>query len=116
MGDGFKALFGHPVAHENDPEMAIRAGLAIQHEAQTYAAEVEKRFGVRGYTVRVGINTGLVIIGGQSEGEDTVMGAAVNLAARMESAAEPGTRVDLASHVPARARGVRPGAAGAGDG
>ena len=91
MGDGFKALFGHPVARENDPEMAIRAGLAILQEAQAYAAEVERRFGVEGYTVRVGVNTGHVIIGGQSEGEDTVMGAAVNLAARMESAAQPGT-------------------------
>jgi len=91
MGDGFKAIFGAPVARENDPEMAVRAGLGILAASREYAGEVEAQWGIQGFIVRVGINTGLAIIGGYSEAEDTIMGAVVNLAARLESAAEPGT-------------------------
>jgi class 3 adenylate cyclase/predicted ATPase len=91
QGDGFKAVFGLPVAHENDPEQAIRAGLAIQAEADAVALELESEHGLSGFKVRVGITTGLVFSGGETEGEDTIFGAAVNLAARLESAAEPGT-------------------------
>jgi hypothetical protein len=91
MGDGFKALFGAPLAREDDPEMAIRAGLQILAESQEYARELEERWNVRDFSVRVGINTGLVIIGGDTEAENTIMGTAVNLAARLESAAKPGT-------------------------
>ncbi len=91
MGDGFMALFGHPVATEHDPDHAVRAGLAILEEARNYAQEIEARWGVAEFDVRVGIDTGLVIIGGESEAENTVAGATVNLAARLESAAQPGT-------------------------
>jgi len=90
QGDGFKAVFGLPVAHENDPEMAIRAGLGILETAQEIAKELERDRGIPSFQVRVGINTGLVAAGGQTEAEDTVMGEAVNLAARLESAAPPG--------------------------
>jgi len=91
MGDGFKAVFGAPVARENDPEMAIRAGLGILAAAKEYAGEIEATWGIQGFTVRVGINTGLAVIGGYSEAEDTIMGPVVNLAGRLEGAAEPGT-------------------------
>jgi class 3 adenylate cyclase len=91
MGDGFKALFGAPVARENDPEMAIRAGLQILAEARIYAREVETRWHIQDFNVRVGISTGLVIIGGDTEAENTIMGTTVNLAARLEDAARPGT-------------------------
>ncbi len=91
MGDGFKAVFGVPVAHENDPVQAVRAGLAILSEAEKYGTELERDWGIVGFRVRVGIHTGLVILGGFSEAEDTIMGAAVNLAARIESAAPPGS-------------------------
>jgi len=91
QGDGFKAVFGLPVAHENDPAQAIRAGLVIQAEADRIAKELEKERGLSGFQVRVGITTGLVFSGGETEGEDTIKGEAVNLAARLESTAEPGT-------------------------
>ncbi len=90
MGDGFVALFGDPTARENDPEMAIRAGLGILKEAHAYAQEVEEKWRIEDLNVRVGINTGLVVIGGYSEAGDTLMGSAVNLAARIETAAPPG--------------------------
>ena len=91
QGDGFKAVFGLPVARENDPEQAIRAGLAVQVEAAQIAEELEAERGLAGFQVRVGIATGLVFSGGETEGEDTIKGEAVNLAARLESAAQPGT-------------------------
>ncbi|HSG24592.1 MAG TPA: adenylate/guanylate cyclase domain-containing protein, partial [Anaerolineales bacterium] len=91
QGDGFKAVFGLPVAQENDPQQAIRAGLAIQAEAARIAEDLEKEQGLAGFQVRVGISTGLVFSGGETEGEDTIKGEAVNLAARLESAAQPGT-------------------------
>lgn len=91
MGDGFKAVFGLPSTHENDADMAVRAGLALLEVAQAYALELEQTHGIPGYQIRLGIHTGWVAVGGQSEAEGTVMGATVNLAARMESAAQPGT-------------------------
>ena len=84
MGDGFLALFGAPVARENEPEMAVLAGLKILAEAQVYAREVEAQWHFQALNVRVGISTGLVIIGGDSEDENTIMGTTVNLAARLE--------------------------------
>ena len=89
-GDGFKAVFGMPKAHENDPEMAIRAGLGVLETAQEIGVELETRWGVDDFQIRVGINTGLAALGGMTEAEDTVMGSTVNLAKRVESAAPPG--------------------------
>jgi len=90
MGDGFKAVFGTPIARENDPEMAIRAGLDILVKAQDYARILAEKWGFGKFQVRVGINTGLVALGGMTEAEDTAMGSAVNLAKRIESEAPPG--------------------------
>jgi hypothetical protein len=90
QGDGFKAVFGVPQAHENDPEQAVRAGLEILQIAQQIAREWEDQRGLPNFQVRVGINTGLIASGGETEAEDTIMGRAVNLAARLESAAPPG--------------------------
>jgi predicted ATPase/class 3 adenylate cyclase len=90
QGDGFKAVFGVPVAHENDPEQAVRAGLRILELAQDIAREWEQQHAIPGFQVRIGVNTGLVASGGETEADDTVMGRAVNLAARLESAAPPG--------------------------
>jgi predicted ATPase/class 3 adenylate cyclase len=89
-GDGFKAVFGEPVAQENDAEMAVRAGLAILAAAEDYAAELQEKWNISNFNVRVGINTGMAAVGGQTEAEDTVMGRVVNLAVRIESAAPPG--------------------------
>ena len=90
MGDGFMAVFGAPTAREDDPERAVRAGLAILERAGKIAAELEKEWNIQGFKVRVGVNTGLVILGGETEGEDTTKGPAVHLAARLQSAAPPG--------------------------
>lgn len=90
MGDGFKAVFGDPVAQENDAEMAVRAGLAILEDAQAYAAELHEKWSISNFDVRVGVNTGMVAIGGFTESDDTMMGLTVNLGARLESAAPPG--------------------------
>jgi class 3 adenylate cyclase/predicted ATPase len=90
MGDGFKAIFGTPLARENDPENAVRAGLDILEIAGGIAHELKTQRGIEEFQVRIGINTGLVAIGGQTEAGDTIMGAPVNLAARLESAAPPG--------------------------
>jgi predicted ATPase/class 3 adenylate cyclase len=91
MGDGFLALFGAPVARENEPEMAVRAGLQIIDEAQKYARELQEKWHIASFDVRLGISTGLIMIGGDSEAENTIMGSTVNLAARLENAAKPGT-------------------------
>ena len=90
MGDGFMSIFGAPLAHENDPEMTVRAGLGILETAQELAIEMETQWGICDFQVRVGVNTGLVALGGMTEAEDTVMGSTVNLAKRVESAAPPG--------------------------
>lgn len=84
MGDGIMALFGAPVAHEDDPERAVRAALEMQRRA----ADQADRFG--GLPLRVGINTGEVMfapLGPQGRREQTVTGDAVNVAARLQAAA-----------------------------
>jgi class 3 adenylate cyclase/tetratricopeptide (TPR) repeat protein len=93
-GDGLVAFFGVPTAHEDDPERAVLAALAMQEAVKEYAADLAERTGIE-ILLRVGMNTGEVIaatVGDhQQHAEDTAMGRAIALAARMETAAEPGT-------------------------
>ncbi|UCD99635.1 MAG: AAA family ATPase [Chloroflexota bacterium] len=89
-GDGFKAIFGDPVSHEDDPEQAIRAGLEILEVSKSLSQEIDKDWGIEDFQVRIGIDTGLAALGGETEAEDTVKGKVVNLAVRIESAAPPG--------------------------
>ncbi len=91
MGDGFKAVFGLDVAHEDDAERAVYAGLDLIDAAQVFAEKVERDWGRAGFNIRVGINSGPVAVGGFSEAGDTIMGLTVNLAARMESSAPVGS-------------------------
>jgi class 3 adenylate cyclase/tetratricopeptide (TPR) repeat protein len=93
MGDAIFAFFGAPIAHEDDPQRAVLAGLKIVEGIGEYR---EKLLADRGLdlNVRVGINTGPVIVGEVGSDlrlEYTAMGDAVNVAARMEQTAEPGT-------------------------
>jgi predicted ATPase/class 3 adenylate cyclase len=91
MGDALLAFFGAPVAHEDDPVRAVHAGLDLLAAARSYAEEVRLRYGID-FAIRVGLNTGPVVVGQVGSNlvyEYTAMGDAVNLAARMQSAAQP---------------------------
>ena len=93
-GDGLLALFGAPVAHEDDPERAVLAGLRIVGHIEAYAAEVVRDWAIEDFGVRVGIETGLAVLGplgGGGKVEYTAMGDSINTAARLQSASEAGT-------------------------
>jgi class 3 adenylate cyclase/tetratricopeptide (TPR) repeat protein len=93
MGDAILAYFGAPTAHEDDPQRAVLAGLEILSNIRQFNQRLRESSGLD-FEVRVGINTGLVVvgeIGADRHTEYTAMGDAVNLAARMEQTARPGT-------------------------
>lgn len=93
MGDAVLAFFGAPTAHEDDPLRAVLAGLDIVKGIQKFRQEIVQEYDLD-FNVRVGINTGNVVVGEMGTalaGEYTAMGDAVNLAARMEQTATPGT-------------------------
>jgi class 3 adenylate cyclase/tetratricopeptide (TPR) repeat protein len=93
MGDAILAFFGAPTAHEDDPQRAVLAGLAIVEDIRPYREKLQEEKGLD-FNVRVGVNTGLAVVGdvgSETAGEYTAMGDAVNLAARMEQTAAPGT-------------------------
>src|SRR5436309_3371991 len=86
IGDAVMALFGAPVAHEDDPERAVRAALAIR-DAVAELAEAEAGLDLH---VRIGVNTGeaLIAIDARPEqGESMAAGDVVNTAARLQTAA-----------------------------
>ena len=90
MGDGVLAYFGTPISKEDDPERAILAGLAIASRIQAYAQQLRQEQGLERFNVRVGINTGLVVVGDLNPDkhlEYIALGDAVNLAARLQSIA-----------------------------
>jgi len=93
-GDGLVAFFGATSAHEDDPERAVFSALAMHRTLQPLARELFERQGMD-IQLRVGVNTGEVIVTSIGDrdrhSEDTAMGEAIALAARMETAAEPGT-------------------------
>ncbi len=93
MGDGILAFFGAPIAHEDDPQRAVLAALEITAGIEAYRSQVQRRWGLP-LDVRVGINTGLVLVGevgSDLRTEYTALGDAINIAARMEQTAQPGT-------------------------
>ncbi|MEO8290524.1 MAG: ABC transporter substrate-binding protein [Gaiellaceae bacterium] len=94
VGDEMLAFFGAPVSHEDDSERAIRAALAIQRAVSAYAQEVKDAYGVE-LAVRIGINTGPVVVGMTVEGQDgydpwNALGDTVNVAARLQEIAPDG--------------------------
>ena len=90
-GDGVKAAFGMDEAREDDAERAVRAGLAMLAAGREQAEAARRLHGVAEFAVRVGVHTGDVALGAGVEADNTAMGAAVNIAARMEQSAPPGT-------------------------
>lgn len=89
IGDAIVALFGAPVAHEDDAERAVRAGLQMQCTMKALSEELDMAL-----AMRVGINTGEVLVGEMRAGGDyTAMGDVVNVASRLETMAAPGAVV-----------------------
>jgi len=85
IGDNVMAIFGAPVAHEDDAERAVRAGLAMQAAMEEINDDLPE--GVH-FNLRVGVNSGEVLAGAVGEAY-TVVGDTVNVAARLQSAARP---------------------------
>src|SRR5918997_4219948 len=91
MGDGVLVYFGYPQAYENDAERAVRAGLALVETVAQLSVASER------LQVRVGIATGLVVVGdhiGSGEAQERgVVGETPNVAARLQTLAKPGSVV-----------------------
>ncbi len=92
-GDGIMALFGAPIAHEDHAQRTCYAALQLQEELARYAREVKREHGL-GFSVRMGIHSGEVVVG--KIGDDlrmdyTAQGHTVGLAARMQELASPDT-------------------------
>ena len=87
MGDGVLAYFGAPTAREDDPERAVLAGLEIVERVKRYGRKLQKEQVLGSFHVRVGINTGLVVVGEMNPEKHLAyiaLGDAVNLAARLQ--------------------------------
>ncbi|MEU4336483.1 adenylate/guanylate cyclase domain-containing protein [Micromonospora lupini] len=110
-GDGIMAVFGAPVAHEDDAERAVRAALSMQRAVRRVLDD--ERGGGAPLGLRVGLNTGDVIAGIQAAIEYTVIGDTVNTAARFSDAAAvgavyAGARTAAATRHVASWRALRP--------
>ena len=90
-GDSLLAVFGGDRALEDDTERAVHAGLAIVAEGPLLAERFKAEYALDGFGVRVGIHTGPVLLGGGIDAESSIRGITVNIAARMEQTAPPGT-------------------------
>ncbi len=92
QGDAMLAFFGAPVAHEDDPERAVRAALDMIGEVGEFSIQLKRVHDID-FRIRAGINSGPVLVGNVGTDlryEYTALGDAVNTAARMQTAAEPG--------------------------
>ncbi|MCZ6860387.1 MAG: AAA family ATPase, partial [Alphaproteobacteria bacterium] len=94
IGDGLLVYFGYPQAHEDDARRAVMAGLGIIAGLETLNRRLGASHGVE-LSVRIGIHTGLVVVGEMGGGEtreaDAIVGRTPNVAARLEGLAEPNT-------------------------
>jgi class 3 adenylate cyclase/predicted ATPase len=91
LGDGFMALFGAPIAHEDHARRGVLAALALQRTLQ--GAHLGEPYGVE-CAFRMGLNSGLVVVGSIGDNlrmDYSAIGDTTNLAARLQQLAEPGT-------------------------
>jgi len=95
LGDGLLVYFGYPQAHEDDTQRAVRTGLELLAALRTLNTQLVQEQGVR-LAVRIGIHTGLVVVGAMGSGgrhEHLALGATPNIAARLQGLAAPDTVV-----------------------
>src|SRR5215510_11951637 len=95
LGDGLLVYFGYPLAHEDDAQRAVRAGLGMIEAMGQLNTRLEQERGVR-LAVRLGVHTGLVVVGevgGGTRQEQLALGETPNLAARLQGIAAPNTLV-----------------------
>ena len=104
-GDNVLAAFGANEVVEDDAERAVRCGLALLELGRASSARVEAAHGFTGFGIRVGIHTGAVLLGGGVDEESSIRGQAVNIAARMEQTAPPGS-LRISHDTYAQVRGV----------
>jgi class 3 adenylate cyclase/predicted ATPase len=93
LGDGLLVYFGYPHAHEEDAQRAVRAGLGILAAMGDLNTHLQREKGIQ-LGVRLGIHTGLVVIGAMGEGgrqEQLALGAVPNIASRIQGRAAPNT-------------------------
>ena len=90
IGDAVMAVFGIPRLHEDDPVRAVRAAAEMGEALSTLNRELDASHGVE-IQVRIGVNSGEVVAGDPATGQRLVTGDAVNVAARLEQAAPPGS-------------------------
>jgi class 3 adenylate cyclase/predicted ATPase len=95
LGDGLLVYFGYPGAHEDDAQRAVRTGLGIVEALGQLNTHLAQEWGVR-LAVRLGIHTGLVVVGSMGGGgrqEQLALGETPNIAARLQGLAAPDTLV-----------------------
>jgi TOMM system kinase/cyclase fusion protein len=95
LGDGLLVYFGYPLAHEDDAQRAVHAGLGMAEALQQLNARLQPDKGIQ-LAVRIGIHTGLVVVGeggGGARHEQLALGETPNIAARLQGLADPDTVV-----------------------
>ena len=111
IGDAVMALFGAPIAHEDDPERAVRAAFAVLNALAELAPQAAERHGIT-LQARIGVESGEVVTGDPFGGSTMATGDCLNLAARLEEHAGPGAAPALSgptvSAPPASMRAIDP--------
>ena len=101
LGDGVVAYFGYPRAHEDDAQRAVHAGLGIVDELVAVDEYYRERLGIS-LQARVGLHTGVVVVGemgaGEARSQHDIVGETPHIAARLQSVAAPGSVVVSDGH------------------
>ncbi len=93
IGDGLLCFFGDPLPHPDHAMRAVMAAMDMQKAVRELGPEIQEKLGLDPISIRIGINTGYVIVGNMGSAERmeyTVLGSDVNLAQRLEASATPG--------------------------